>query len=91
MVKNPSANTGDVGDMGSIPGSEDSLEECVATHFSTLAWRIPWTKEPGRLQSIWLQRVKLHFSDLTYTHTQNSLRIAILILPEVIISTEYIT
>ena len=57
MVKNPSANTGDVGDMGSIPGSEDSLEECVATHFSTLAWRIPWTEEPGRLQSMELQRV----------------------------------
>ena len=32
-------------------GQEDSLEEGMATHSSTLAWRIPWTEEPGRLQS----------------------------------------
>ena len=32
-------------------GQEDSLEEGMATHTSTLAWRIPWTEEPGRLQS----------------------------------------
>ena len=33
-------------------GWEDSLEEGMATHSSTLAWRIPWTEEPGGLQSI---------------------------------------
>ena len=33
-------------------GWEDSLEEGIATHSSTLAWRIPWTEEPGRLQSM---------------------------------------
>ena len=33
-------------------GQEDPLEEGVATHFSILAWKIPWTEEPGRLQSI---------------------------------------
>ena len=33
------------------PGQGDPLEEGMATHFSILAWRIPWTKEPGRLQS----------------------------------------
>ena len=38
-------------------GLEDSLEEGVATHCSILAWRITWTKEPGRLQSIGLQRI----------------------------------
>ena len=32
-------------------GEEDALEEGVATHSSILAWRIPWTEEPGRLQS----------------------------------------
>ena len=32
-------------------GQEDPLEECMATHFSIPAWRIPWTEEPGRLQS----------------------------------------
>ena len=37
-------------------GQEDSLEKRMATHSSTLAWRIPWTEEPGRLQSMGLQR-----------------------------------
>ena len=38
-------------------GWEDPLEEDMATHSSILAWRIPWTEEPGRLQSIATQRV----------------------------------
>ena len=38
-------------------GREDPLEKEMATHFSILAWRIPWTKEPDRLQSMGLQRV----------------------------------
>ena len=33
-------------------GGEDPLEEEMATHSSTLAWKIPWTEEPGRLQSL---------------------------------------
>ena len=33
-------------------GQEDPLEEGIATHSSIFAWRIPWTEEPGRLQSI---------------------------------------
>ena len=37
-------------------GGEDPLEEGLATHSSVLAWRIPWTKEPGRLQSTGLQK-----------------------------------
>ena len=37
---------------------EDSLEEGMATHSSILAWRIPWTEEPGELQSMELQRVR---------------------------------
>jgi len=40
------------GDPGSIPGQEDPLEKGMATHSSILAWRIPWTEEPGR-QSPW--------------------------------------
>ena len=39
-------------------GQEDPLEKEMATHFSTLAWRIPWKEEPGRLQSIGSQRVR---------------------------------
>ena len=38
-------------------GWEDPLEKGMATHFSILAWRIPWTEEPGRLQSMGLQKV----------------------------------
>ena len=37
---------------------EDLLEKEMATHSSILAWKIPWTEEPGRLQSMGLQRVK---------------------------------
>ena len=36
-------------------GQEDPLEKEMATHSSILAWRIPWTEKPGRLQSMWLQ------------------------------------
>ena len=38
-------------------GREDPLEKEMATHFSTLAWKIPWTEEPGRQQSIGSKRV----------------------------------
>ena len=38
-------------------GWEDPLEKEMATHSSTLAWRIPWREEPGRLQSMGLQKV----------------------------------
>ena len=39
-------------------GQEDPLEKEMATHSSTLAWRIPWTEEPGGLQSMGSQRVR---------------------------------
>ena len=39
------------------PGQEDPLEKEMATHSSTLAWKIPWTEEAGRLQSMGSQRV----------------------------------
>ena len=38
-------------------GQEDLLEKEMATHSSILAWKIPWTEEPGKLQSMWSQRV----------------------------------
>ena len=49
-------------------GREDSLEKRMATHSSILAWRIPWTEEPGRLQSIELQRVRYNCSDSAHIH-----------------------
>ena len=56
MVKNPLANAGDIRNMGSICGIEHPLEKEMATHSGILACRIPWTEEPGRLQSIGSQR-----------------------------------
>ena len=52
VVKNLPANAGDIRDTGLTPGSGRSLEEGIATHSSIIAWRIPWTEEPGELQSI---------------------------------------
>ena len=56
-VKNLSANAGDEIQVQSLD-CEDSLEESMATHSSILAWGIPWTEEPGALQSIGLPRVR---------------------------------
>ena len=59
-VKNLPPNTGDTGDQETWVWSldqEDPLEEEMATHSSTLAWKIPWTEEPDWLQSMGLQRV----------------------------------
>ena len=59
MAKNLSANARDVRDEGSIPGSERSHGiEGTATHSRILVGTVPWTKEPGGLQSAGLQRVR---------------------------------
>ena len=58
MVKNLPANAGDIRDAGSISRSGRSLGEEMATHSSILAWEIPWTEEPSRLQSMGSQRVE---------------------------------
>ena len=58
MVKNPPANAGDIRDAGSIPGMGRSPREGKATHSSILAKRIPRREEPGKLQSIGLQRTE---------------------------------
>ena len=50
------ASAYNAGDPGSIHGQEDLLEKEMATHSSTLAWKIPWMEEPGRLQSMGSQR-----------------------------------
>ena len=56
--KESACNAGDIGDLGLIPGSKDPMEKAMATYSSILAWRIPWTEEPGRLQSMGSQRVR---------------------------------
>ena len=68
--------TWDAGDSVSIPGSGRSSGGGNGTHSSILAWKIPWTEEPGRLQSIGLQKVShdwthmdLYMHAIIYTHT----------------------
>ena len=58
VVKNLPAKAGDAKDAGRSPGWEDPLEEEMTTHSIILAWRIPWTKEPNRLQSTGSQRIR---------------------------------
>ena len=72
VAKNSPASTGNTGDMGLIPGLGRSLEGEMATHSSILAWKIPWTEEPGHLQSIGLQRVG-HNCYWALTHVRNSI------------------
>ena len=62
-VKNPQVSGEDTRDVGSIPGLGRSPKEEMATHSSILSWKIPWTEEPGGLQSMGLQRVQHKLSD----------------------------
>ena len=64
--KNLPANAGDA---GLIPESGRSLEKEMAILSSILAWEIPWTEEPGRLQSVGLQNTWVQLSDLTTTNS----------------------
>ena len=57
MVKNLPAIAGDIGARVQSLGQEDPLEKGLATHSSILAWKTPWTEEPGGLQSRGSQRV----------------------------------
>ena len=58
MLKYPPANAADPRDTDLIPGWEDPPEEEMATPSSILAWRIPWTEEPGGLWPTGSQRVR---------------------------------
>ena len=51
-------------------GQEDPLEKEMATHCSTLAWKIPWTEELGRLQSMGLQRVRHNWTTSLHFNTE---------------------
>ena len=63
VVKSPPANVRSIKDAGSIPGLGRSPVEGNGVHSSVLAWRIPWTEEPGGLQSTESQRVRHDSSD----------------------------
>ena len=66
VTMNLPANAGDAGDLG----WEDPMEKSMATHSSILVWRIPWTEEPGELQSKGSQRAGCDWSDLAGKMTQ---------------------
>ena len=70
MVKNLPTDAGDIRDSGSIPGLGRPPGGGHATHSSILAWRIPWTEEPGRLQSIGPPGVGHDCADLAHMHTR---------------------
>ena len=57
-VSDVKASVYNAGDPGSIPGLRRPLEKELAMHSSTSAWKIPWTEQPGRLQSTGSQRVR---------------------------------
>ena len=67
MVKNPPANTGDTGDEVSIPGLGNPLEEEMAAYSSIVVRIIPWTEEPGGLQSMGCK--ELDTTEQPSTHT----------------------
>ena len=68
--KESTCNAGHAGLIRKILGQKDTLEEEIVTHSSILVLRIPWTEEPGRLQSIGLQS-QTCLSSHTHTHTVN--------------------
>ena len=65
---------------------EDPLEKGMATHSGVLAWRIPWTEEPGGLQSMGSQRVRHDWRDLVCTHACIYIHIYIIIIYETCMS-----
>ena len=69
MVKNPPANAGDAERWVWSLGQEGPLKKGMATHSSILAWKIPWTEEPGGLHSMGLQRVQHDLATNTFTFT----------------------
>ena len=67
-VKNPSAMQEMQETQVQSLGQEDPLEEGMATRSGILAWRIPWTEQPGWLQSIGSHRVRHNWSNLVQAH-----------------------
>ena len=73
MVENQPANAGDAKEVGSISavGNGNPLQHSFFFfHFSILAWKIPWTEEPGRLYSPW-GRKESYTTEHAHTHTQS--------------------
>ena len=63
VVKNPPANSGDTRDASLVPGSGRSPGEGNGNHSSIVAWKIPWTEEPGGLESLGPKKNPTQLSD----------------------------
>ena len=63
VVKNPPANAGDIKDSVRSLGREDPLEEEMETYCSILAWKIPWTEEPGGLPTVYEVKKELDMTE----------------------------
>ena len=72
-VKNRPASAEDLKRHGFDPWVRKILEESTATHSSIPAWRIPWTEEPGGLQSLGSQRVRHGTEATEHTHNAGSI------------------
>ena len=70
-MKNPPANPGDARDSDLIPGSKRSLEKEMATHSRILTWKIPWTEQPGGIQSTGHKELDTTEHAHMHTHTLN--------------------
>ena len=75
------ASAWNAGDPGWSLGWEDPMEKEMATHSSTLAWRIPWREEPGRLQSMGSQRVRHDWATSHMTNLDSILKSRDITLP----------
>ena len=73
MVKNLPANAGDSGDAALISVLGRPLEKEMATHSSILAWKMPWTEEPGRLHP-WGGK-ELDMTERVHTHTHFAMKV----------------
>ena len=69
VVKNPSANVGDTGDAGLIPGPGRWLEKEMATHSNIHAWKVPWREEPMGSQRVRHNWVTEHAHEHTHMQT----------------------
>ena len=74
VEKNPPVKAGDIRDVDSTPhrGREDPLEKEMAIHSDILAWRVPWTEEPGGLQSMGSPKSQTQWKQLSTAPTTSS-------------------
>ena len=89
VVKNLPSNAGDIRNVGSVSKRGRCLKEGMASKFSILAWRIPWTEEPGELWSTGSQRVRHDWRDLACMHA--SVYLSLHLLKDILVAFKFWT